>query len=81
LILPTKRLPQDRALLAIGADVLTMLARPQTVSKLWHDIKERRKPRKGASPLPYDWFLLALSFLFSIRLVELRDGRLHRVIG
>lgn len=80
MILPTKRLPQDRALLAIGADVLLMLSRPQTVSKLWEDMKSRRMTRKTSSLLPFDWFLLSLSFLFAIGVIELYDGRLRRVI-
>ncbi len=78
MILPTKRLPQDRALIAIGADVLVLLSRPQTVSKLWEDIKSRRLARKTSTPLPFDWFLLSLDFLFVIGGIELREGRLYR---
>jgi hypothetical protein len=78
MILPTKRLPQDRALLAVGADVLLLLTRPQTVSKLWDDMKRKRNERGSSSPLPFDWFLLSLSLLFSIGALELRDGRLHK---
>ena len=79
MILPTKRLPEDRALLAIGADVLLMLSRPQTVSKLWEDIKSRRRSRVACSPLPFDWFVLSLSFLFAMGVIELREGLLSRV--
>lgn len=79
MILPTKRLPQDRALLAVGADVLLMLTRSQTVSKLWDDMKRKRLERVTSSPLPFDWFLLALSLLFAMGAVELRDGRIHKV--
>jgi hypothetical protein len=78
MILPTKRLPQDRALLAVGADVLTMLARPQTVSKLWDELKTRRSEQILSTPLPFDWFLISLSLLFAMGAVELRNGRLHR---
>jgi hypothetical protein len=78
MILPTKRLPEDRALLAVGADVLTMLSRPQTVSRLWEQMKKRRGGRKSATFLPFDWFLLSLSFLYAIGAVELSEGRLHR---
>jgi hypothetical protein len=79
LILPTKRLPEDRALLAVGADVLSSLARPQTVSKLWDEMKRRRSLRKGVAPLTFDWFVLSLSFLFAINAVELHQGRLRKV--
>ena len=79
MILPTKRLPEDRALLAIGADVLLLLFRPQTVSKLWEDMKSRRQNRIASSPLPFDWFVLSLSFLFAVGAIELQDGRLRRV--
>jgi hypothetical protein len=78
-ILPTKRLPQDRALLAIGAEVLLALSHPQTVSKLWHDIKEKRAESRFSTPLPFDWFVLSLSLLFAVGAVELREGRLYRV--
>lgn len=61
MILPSKHLPQDRALLTVGAHVLTFLARPKTVSALWeelntHDAGLVATPRR----ITYDWFLLAL---------------------
>jgi ABC-3C biological conflict system middle component len=77
-ILPTKRLPQDRALLAVGADVLLSLSRPQTVSKLWDEIKQNRLERRFSTQLPFDWFLLSLSLLFAIGAVELIEGRVHK---
>jgi hypothetical protein len=77
LVLPTKRLPEDRALLAIGADTLQMLSRPLTVSKLWEEMKRKRTSRNTS--LPFDWFVLGLSFLFAIGVIDLRDGRLFRV--
>ena len=79
MILPTKRLPEDRALIAIGADVLLILSRPQTVSRLWDDIKMRRLNRKSSSPLPFDWFILSVDFLFAIGAIEMQEGRLHRI--
>ena len=78
MILPTKRLPQDRALLAIGADVLLILARPQTVSKLWDEVKQNRQDRRFSTRLPFDWFLLSLTLLFAVGAIELIDGRLHK---
>jgi hypothetical protein len=77
LVLPTKRLPEDRALLAVGADVLHMLSRPLTVSKLWEEINRKRTSRNTS--LPFDWFILSLSFLFAIGVIDWREGRLFRV--
>ena len=78
MILPTKRLPEDRALLAIGADILLIAARPKTVSRLWDEIKQLRASRNIAAPLPFDWFVLSLSLLFALGAVQLRDGRLYK---
>ena len=77
MVLPTKRLPEDRALLAVGADVVEMLRRPLTVSKLWEGINRRRTTRN--TPLPFDWFILTLSFLFAVGVIDLREGRLSRI--
>lgn len=38
MILPSKHLSQDRALLTVGGHVLTFLARPKTVSALWEEL-------------------------------------------
>lgn len=41
MILPSKHLPQDRALLTVGGHVLTFLARPKTVSALWEELNQQ----------------------------------------
>jgi hypothetical protein len=79
MILPTKRLPEDRSLLAIGGDVLSLLGEPETVSKVWSDLKTLRSNRLNGTPLSFDWFVIALTLLFSMNLVELVDGRLTKV--
>jgi hypothetical protein len=79
LILPTKRIPEDRALLAVGADILKILETPQTVSKVWDDLKSMRAHRMNGSPFSFDWFTLTLAMLFTINAVTLEDGRLRRI--
>lgn len=79
MILPSKHLPQDRALLTIGARVLTFLAHPKTVSALWeelnrHDASVTTKPRR----ISYDWFLLALDLLYALGTIELEGGLVTR---
>jgi hypothetical protein len=76
LILPTKGLAPDRALLSIGADALRGLHRPKTVSKLCAYVKANQ----GAltQGLTYDWFVLALDVLFMWGAVTFDDGQLRR---
>ena len=78
MILPTKKLPQDRTLLVVGAQVLQLLRKPKTVSNVWDDLKAKRDPLLGYKHLPYDWFVLAVSFLYSTGAIDLSRGRLRR---
>lgn len=78
MILPTKRISQDRALLWVGAQILARLGEAKTVSKLWSELKLARNPNLGYAPISFDWFTLALAFLFSTGAIELNRGRLRR---
>ena len=73
MILPSKHLREDRALLTIGAEVLTLLREPKTVSRLWTELKRARD-----GMLAYDWFILSLDLLFSMGLIEFEHGRVAR---
>src|SRR3546814_4724307 len=57
MILPTKHIRPDRALLAVGADVLGCLREPMTVSRLWDEIRAARADRTVSAPISYDWFV------------------------
>lgn len=79
MILPSKHLPQDRALLTVGAYVLTFLSRPKTVSALWdelnrHDAGLLVTPRR----ITYDWFLLALDLLYALGSIDFESGLVVR---
>ena len=76
MILPSKHLREDRALLTIGADVLQLLGEPKTVSRLWSDMKVRHDT---ATPVSYDWFVLALDLLFAMGLVAFERGKVQRM--
>lgn len=76
MILPTKHLPTERSLLGIGAEVLSFLDRPKTVSRLWGDIQESRGD--AANKLPFDWFVLAINLLYMIDAIEMNRGRLSK---
>lgn len=80
MILPSKHLTQDRALLTVGGHVLTFLARPKTVSALWEELNQQdqglgvMRPRR----ITYDWFVLALDLLYSLGTIELDNGLIVR---
>ena len=77
MILPTKHLPADRALLSIGRDLLVLLDQPRTVSALWDEVRAGSNTKRTA--VSYPWFVLALDLLCVIRLVSLEDGLVRRV--
>lgn len=79
MILPSKHLSQDRALLTVGARILQKLSQPKTVSALWEELPRKSETtRNAALPLGYDGFVLALDLLFLVGAVELREGLLSR---
>lgn len=79
MILPTKRLTADRALLTLGAEVLAALSEGErTVSQTWSEIHRRRDESLRLAPITYDWFVLALDFLFTIDAINWADGKLSR---
>lgn len=80
MILPTKRLSANKALLVIGAEVLALLEQPATVSQLWREFKSARTSRGPQGGISYDWFILSLDFLFIIGAIELSKGRLKKVV-
>ena len=78
MILPTKRITQERSLLAIGAEVLALLDEPKTVSRLWDELKGRRLKNVPASPVTYDWVVLAFDLLYMLGAVRMEKGVLKR---
>ena len=79
MILPSKHLPQDRALLTVGSRVLQQLEQPKTVSALWEELPRFGKNAGFSGPaLAYDGFVLALDLLFLIGAIEMEDGLLAR---
>jgi hypothetical protein len=74
MILPTKRIHQNRALITVGAEVLRRLNEPKTVSKLWDEIQKAYRGRVSVPTLTYDWFILSLDLLFALNTIHLNDG-------
>jgi hypothetical protein len=74
MILPGKHLRQDRALLGIGGEILACLDEGRTVSELWECVRAARRAAVPSAPLSFDWFVLSLSFLYTVSAVDLSDG-------
>ena len=78
MILPTKHIRPERALLTIGAEILAALRGPMTVSRVWDEVRRRRGEAPELAPIAYDWFVLALDLLFAMKAVEFEDGLLRK---
>lgn len=81
MILPTKYLPHDRALLSVGAEILAQLKEPRTVSELWECVREDRRSEITAAPLSFDWFVLALNLLYAVTAIAYSDGVVRREVS
>jgi hypothetical protein len=80
MILPSKHLPQDRALLTVGGYVLSFLSHAKTVSSLWEEMNRHEGGVSTAMSrrITYDWFLLALDLLYALGAIELDSGLVAR---
>lgn len=78
MILPTKHIRPDRALLTVGGDLLVSLQEPMTVSRLWDDVRSKRGAPGEPAPISYDWFVLALDLLFMIGAIKVDGGLLMK---
>ena len=78
MLLPTKGIEPERALLKVGADLLELLDEPVTVSALWERFCTSSK-NQDQLRITFDWFALALAMLFALQAVEWdKSGLLRR---
>lgn len=80
MILPSKHLSYDRALLTIGARVLSFLKYPRTCSALWEEVNNESNDYAVNlhNKITYDWFILALDILYAFEAIEYKDGQVMR---
>jgi hypothetical protein len=74
MILPTKHLSAERALLTVGGLLLQKLAEPKSVTVLWDEVRKARKTDNLRNAVGYDWFVLALDLLFITGAVRFESG-------
>lgn len=58
--------------------ILSHLNEETTVSELWEKVRSARSRSAQTAPLSFDWFVLALSFLFAISAIDLERGMVQR---
>lgn len=73
MILPTKHIAPNEALIGVGATILSRLTRPRTVSSLWEDL--RAEPNVGT----FERFVLASNLLFVMGAIDIQDGFVVRL--
>ncbi|WP_396020914.1 ABC-three component system middle component 6 [Arachnia rubra] len=79
MLLPTKGIEPQRALLTVGANIISLLDSPATVSGLWERFSKSSGEASGDAKITFDWFAFALSMLFAINAVSWnKSGQLVR---
>jgi hypothetical protein len=80
MLLPSRSVSPQRALLSVAAQISLQLDGPRTVSETWTRLKEWRAGNEFDQPLTFEWFQLALDMLYAMGLVDF-DGRTLRRTG
>lgn len=73
MILPDKNLRLQNSLLGVGSALLPMLNVPQSVSELWDKARTQQE-----HTISFEKFVLALDFLYTVELVEIRDNLVRK---
>lgn len=77
MLMPTKHIKTENALVGVGGDVLMQLDTPKTVSRLFYDLQQLRE-QEALSTLQFDWFLLSLDFLYAVDAIRVDSGLIRK---
>jgi hypothetical protein len=79
MLLPTKGIMPQRALLTVGGSIISLLGSPTTVSGLWERYLQRFAAVDNSMKVTFDWFAMALSMLFAVGVIRWNNaGQLVR---
>ena len=78
MLMPTKHIKTENALIGVGGEILALLNVDKTVSRLFFDLQERRRTNE-LSTIHFDWFLLAVDLLYSVGAVRFDEGVLKKL--
>jgi len=79
MILPTKHLPPDRAIISVASEVYNLIGKRSSVSSIWNDLQDKHNSLMQQGKISYDWFILSLDFLYIIGAIEENSGRIMKV--
>lgn len=74
MILPTKHTSISKCLLGAGAKIIEEVKTPATVSSLWEKVK------KFPEIKTFEKFVLTLSLLYALNIIEFSDGLIRRAL-
>jgi hypothetical protein len=67
MLLPTKGIGQERALITIGGEAIHLLDTPTSVSGLWErHCQHRASQYPKTEPITFDWFSLGLATAYAL---------------
>lgn len=75
--MPTKHIKAENALIGVGGEILCLLDRDKPVTTLFHDLQGLRAVNASAT-IQFDWFLLALDFLYVVGAIRHEAGLIKR---
>lgn len=78
MLLPTRSIAPQRALLSVSAQIAKQLDQPATVTQTWARLQKWRTANGHHQPITFGWFVLALDVLHSLGTVNLVDDLLVR---
>ena len=73
MIMPSKYLREDEALVGVGGILLQRIEGRRNISFLWEDVKTNH------AVATFERFILALDFLFLLGLIDIKDNEIMRV--
>jgi len=74
MILPSKHISQNQALIGVGAILLGELNSPQTVTSLWEKVRANRAVGT------YERYVLVLDLLYITGIISLTDGLIDKEV-
>jgi ABC-three component (ABC-3C) system Middle Component 6 len=79
MILPSKHLRPDRALISVASEVLELVGRRTTVSSIWNELQAKHSASLRQGVISFDWYVLSLDLLFLMGCIEEKGRYIKRI--